>query len=555
MVVSSTALTAQLEAYQKVTPIHSSSPTIQRLPSRSLVVVDVGKDVLLNCTINGYPYDTISWYKNSEQLFSTFVDVQLTPLLNGLHEPDDRVKSPSSPLIPPQVYKLNPRIKLIQPNVITIEAVRPSDRGVYQCFVSSAMNNGVHSSSNNQPLSSTSSNLDKQDTTIAGDPIISKLLQNLNRKYENETQRMKSINILHDQHISSPDYSSLNQRYHEYQFSSQKDRFRSAQSSVQLDLGNSAPSLNSRFSSEVVKQGQEISLKCTATGLPRPEITWCLDGQPVLEMMKVNSDNKEVESGADTGVFSYVASEQKQLKKLKFNEDSQLIQVEDSIDEDNKEELVIAADNGRFRLGSISGFNGKVTSYLNISSIAVMDGGKYKCIASNSLDSVSHEARINVVGEPVLRPYQATNLTLIAGQKALLQCPIVGYPISSITWFHNDQRLPVNHRQRLEPISNNVGGQLELINVERIIDDGIYTCRVTSSSPNAQLNESENQSNSEKGYENDSSRLVGRLQVTVKIAPLIDPQSLPDVIQANEGMRIKLICSVVQGDQPIEIKW
>lgn len=43
--------------------------------------------------------------------------------------------------------------------------------------------------------------------------------------------------------------------------------------------------------------------------------------------------------------------------------------------------------------------------------------------------------------------------------------------------------------------------------------------------------------------------------MSVPIPPHIDTQPLPQVIYANEGMRVKLVCSVVEGDLPIYIKW
>lgn len=37
--------------------------------------------------------------------------------------------------------------------------------------------------------------------------------------------------------------------------------------------------------------------------------------------------------------------------------------------------------------------------------------------------------------------------------------------------------------------------------------------------------------------------------------PVIDSQSLPDVLTANQGMNVKMLCSVVQGDPPISLRW
>lgn len=37
--------------------------------------------------------------------------------------------------------------------------------------------------------------------------------------------------------------------------------------------------------------------------------------------------------------------------------------------------------------------------------------------------------------------------------------------------------------------------------------------------------------------------------------PVIDSQMLPNVLTANQGMNVKMLCSVVQGDPPISLRW
>ena len=43
--------------------------------------------------------------------------------------------------------------------------------------------------------------------------------------------------------------------------------------------------------------------------------------------------------------------------------------------------------------------------------------------------------------------------------------------------------------------------------------------------------------------------------IQIKVAPWIDTQTLPFVTYAEEGMRVKLICSVTQGDPMVHIEW
>ena len=53
----------------------------------------------------------------------------------------------------------------------------------------------------------------------------------------------------------------------------------------------------------------------------------------------------------------------------------------------------------RFAIGQFVDMSGDVISHLNISHVRPDDGGLYKCIATNSMGSVEHVARLNVYGK------------------------------------------------------------------------------------------------------------------------------------------------------------
>ncbi|GIY27054.1 down syndrome cell adhesion molecule-like protein Dscam2 [Caerostris extrusa] len=86
----------------------------------------------------------------------------------------------------------------------------------------------------------------------------------------------------------------------------------------------------------------------------------------------------------------------------------------------------------RIRTGDIVSHQGHVTSYLNISDARVEDSGVYRCDISNDVGAVWHSARLNVYGPPFIRPFP--NISAISGQELVLNCPVGGYPIKSITW-------------------------------------------------------------------------------------------------------------------------
>ena len=57
----------------------------------------------------------------------------------------------------------------------------------------------------------------------------------------------------------------------------------------------------------------------------------------------------------------------------------------------------------RMQVGQYVTVNGEVVSHLNISAIHTNDGGLYACVASSTVGSVRHAARLNVYGLPYIR--------------------------------------------------------------------------------------------------------------------------------------------------------
>lgn len=106
--------------------------------------------------------------------------------------------------------------------------------------------------------------------------------------------------------------------------------------------------------------------------------------------------------------------------------------------------------------------------------------------------------------------------------------------MESLIWEHSGNTLPVNHRQKVDQLNNGVGGKLHVHNVHRSQDQGEYSCTAKGSA---------------------GKLAKGSVRVHVKVAPVIDLQPLPDKIYTNEGMRVKLMCSIVEGDAPVDIKW
>lgn len=494
--VMPTRLSAQLRLQSSPQPVtvtngQSESTTITNRPQQ---IVRLGSSVQLNCTVHGAPFDSVAWFKDGKLLAVLPATATSGPSQPQLHQPSSQ-NSDTEP-------------RLVQPNVISIDNFELKHAGIYQCQVFS---------------SQVSPNL-----TIS-----------------NQVSSIFGINSNYDAHS-------------DLRYLIERDYFRSASGSIQLDLQLSKPNMIQKFPNQLnLNQADSVSIQCGATGLPAPKIIWFLDNQPILpsssqppisltngklrrfDFIEKASENSLFGSTLDQNLFVPVGN----WEDIYLTTTSESINLEgvDNYLADSRFEIstqtVVSAHNHHQPL---------TLSQLNVSRLEPSESGHYKCLALNPLGSNLHEGQLNVWSEQLqLRPYQAKNRTLIAGKRAILQCPLVGYPLKRLEWFFGGQRVPFNHRQRIEPVKEGIGGQLELINVDKITDSGLYTCKGS-----LQRNDSV-----EDGSGDSDSSMEGQVLVRVRVAPVIDAQSLPDLIQATEGMRTKLVCSVVEGDHPVDIRW
>ncbi|XP_022237469.1 Down syndrome cell adhesion molecule-like protein Dscam2 [Limulus polyphemus] len=161
----------------------------------------------------------------------------------------------------------------------------------------------------------------------------------------------------------------------------------SAQGTSELAIADVAPIFISSFQEKDVSPGISVSLMCSATANPFPNITWFIDNQPVHNSYRIAQNN-------------YLSSE----------------------------------DN--------------MVSYLNITDTKVEDGGLYTCLASNDVNSIEHSKRLNIRGSPFIRPMW--NITVVSGHTLVLRCPYGGFPIERITWERGGILLPLSHREEID---------------------------------------------------------------------------------------------------------
>nr|ASU04340.1 Dscam16 [Mesobuthus martensii] len=118
-------------------------------------------------------------------------------------------------------------------------------------------------------------------------------------------------------------------------------------------------------------------------------------------------------------------------------------------------------------------------------------------------------------------------LSVITGKMITVRCSATsGFEMKDTKWEKDSLRLPVNHRQRILQ-----DGNLVIDNVQRE-DEGSYKCTTTDS----------------KGREH-----VQIIAIRVIAAPTISLSDFQPDIQI--GMKMKVLCSVLQGDSPFRFTW
>ncbi|XP_076334013.1 cell adhesion molecule Dscam1-like isoform X3 [Tachypleus tridentatus] len=323
------------------------------------VSVKSGKIVYLPCAAQGHPPPTYEWFK-----------------LKGTR----RIRVHSWPVL----QKRHGSLK--------INRVQLDDEGRYLCVVNNSLGEDycqvelkvlVPLQVRIEPHSLVvlSGGVVTLTCSISGHPIDSIVwTKNFRPLVTNERVTLRGKDVLHIGSVQKGDQGM----YQCFVYSSGD----SQQATAQLVIGDVPPVLHQTFPDRKVYPGATVSMLCTASGHPPPEVTWEVESQP--------------------------------LPKL-----------------------------GHFKKDNSYRNNGIIFSYLNISNVRTQDGGLYQCTATNPMGSVTHSNRLDVYGSPFIRPM--VNVSVVEGHQLTIKCPVSGYPIHSITWEKNGLQLPVTSRQLVFP--------------------------------------------------------------------------------------------------------
>ncbi|XP_061470633.1 netrin receptor DCC isoform X2 [Rhineura floridana] len=168
---------------------------------------------------------------------------------------------------------------------------------------------------------------------------------------------------------------------------------------------------------------------------------------------------------------------------------------------------------------------------LQISRIQPGDGGIYRCLAKNPASSrTGNEAEVRVLSDPGLHRQQfflhrPSNVVVVEGKDAVLECCVSGYPAPMFTWMRGDETIPF----RSKKYSLLAGSNL-LISNATDDDSGTYTCVVT--------------------YKDENSSASAELSVLVPPWFINHPSNL----YAYESMDIEFECAV-SGKPVPTVQW
>ncbi|PSN46727.1 Down syndrome cell adhesion molecule-like protein Dscam2, partial [Blattella germanica] len=266
-----------------------------------------------------------------------------------------------------------------------------------------------------------------------------------------------------------------------------------------------------------VDLGKSAIFHCSISGFPRTSIHWLKDGQPLRINPRVQEPAEDqihvsAVSKEDRGMYQCFVKNQMEMAQgageLRLGEVYPQLAykfIEQTLQPGSSVSLKCSASgnptpsiswmldgfplphNERMMIGQYVTVFGDVISHVNISQVKPDDGGEYACAAENRAGRTSHAARLNI---------------------------------------YDGVRLPTNIRQK---VSN---GTLRVENVQRISDQGIYSCTA-------------------KNKQNYTAQRS--VDIRVLVPPKITPFSFARDL--NVGDRTSIQCVVVTGDLPLSFVW
>ncbi|XP_047561044.1 hemicentin-1 isoform X2 [Lutra lutra] len=299
--------------------------------------------------------------------------------------------------------------------------------------------------------------------------------------------------------------------------------------------------------------GSEVSIRCSATGYPKPKITWTINDMFIMgsHRYRMTSEGNLFIKNAvprDAGIYGCLASNaagtDKQTSTLRYIEAPKLNVVQSELLVALGDTTVMECKTSGIPPPQVKWFKGDLElrpstfliidpllGLLKIQETQDLDAGDYTCVAVNDAGRVAGKITLDVGSSPVFIQEPA-DVSVEIGSNVTLPCYVQGYPEPKIKWQRSDN-MPIFSRPfSVSSISQLRTGALFISNIWAN-DKGTYICEA----------------------ENQFGKIQSQTTITVTglVAPLIGIS--PSVTSVIEGQQLTLPCALLAGNPIPERRW
>nr|XP_036865807.1 hemicentin-1 [Manis javanica] len=299
--------------------------------------------------------------------------------------------------------------------------------------------------------------------------------------------------------------------------------------------------------------GSEVSIMCSATGYPKPKITWTINDVFIIgsHRYRMTSEGTLFIKNAvpkDAGVYGCLASNSagtdKQTSILRYIEAPKLIVVQSELLVALGDTTVMECKTSGVPQPQVKWFKGDLElrpsafliidpllGLLKIQETQDLDAGDYACVAVNDAGRATGKITLDV-GSPPVFIQEPVDVSMEIGSNVTLPCYVQGYPEPKIKWRRLDNMPIFSSPFSVSSISQLRTGALFISNLWAS-DKGTYICEA----------------------ENQFGKIQSQTTVTVTglVAPLIGIS--PAVISIIEGQQLTLPCALLAGNPIPERRW
>uniref|UniRef100_A0A8C3TT96 Hemicentin-1 n=1 Tax=Catharus ustulatus TaxID=91951 RepID=A0A8C3TT96_CATUS len=305
---------------------------------------------------------------------------------------------------------------------------------------------------------------------------------------------------------------------------------------------------------QTFKEGSEVSIRCSATGYPKPTIVWTLNDMFIVgsSRYRMTPEGTLIIRKAiprDAGIYGCLASNsagtEKETSTLMYIEDPTLTVVQSEILVGLGDTTVMECKTTGIPPPQVKWFKGDLElrpsaflvidvhrGLLKIQETQELDAGDYTCVATNEAGRAAGKITLDV-GSPPVFTQEPGDESADLGSNVTLPCYVQGYPEPRLTWRRLDGA-PLFSRPFAPSSSSQLRtGALAIQNLW-VSDEGTYVC------------EAENQ--------------FGRIQsrpATVTVTGLVTPRigASPATANVIEGQQLTLPCVLLAGNPIPDRRW